>query len=157
MVATSGSFFTLGHLLLGMCHSSLHKGLPSFHIMGMVPGLNNSIRALTIDSLVSAVCVWLLKTCWLESFKKREREVNAYLGSCLLNCWNSAGRGKHVPEASEYLGLKPLVDFPPNSLDLSSTRCFTGDRTLLILFLRCSQEKGSLFQAHGRLQLWGSR
>lgn len=67
MIIKSVSFLTLGHLMLRMCHSSLDKGLPSFHIMGVVPGLNNSVLALTVNSLVSAVCVWLLKTCWLKT------------------------------------------------------------------------------------------
>lgn len=69
----SRSFSTLGHLMLRTCHSSLNKGLPSFHIIDMVPRLNNSIPALTVSNLVSAVMCMVAKNMLAFNFKKKKR------------------------------------------------------------------------------------
>lgn len=55
--------------------------------MGMVPGLNNSVPALA-TYLVSAVCVWLLKTSLALNLRGGDGGggVNAYLGSYAMNC-----------------------------------------------------------------------
>lgn len=75
-------------------------------ILWVVPGLNNSVLALTINNLVSAVCVWLLKTSWLETLKKREGEVNALSWELSFELLKSCQKMKTCPRGIRIMGIK---------------------------------------------------
>lgn len=58
--------FSMINVMLKMCYSA---DLCSFYIMGVRPSLNNSMLSLTLNNLVSAVCLWLLKNILTLNFQ----------------------------------------------------------------------------------------
>lgn len=67
--------FSMIYVMLKMCYSA---DLCSFYIMGVRPSLNNSMLSLTLNNLVSAVCLWLLKNILTLNF-----QIGAGAAKCL--------------------------------------------------------------------------